>query len=75
MASLNHVLFAKNEEYCINEKGATAMADRFALKPEHYKERVDQVFTRLSSKDSRGTEEAVAVLRELISETEALVRR
>jgi hypothetical protein len=31
------------------------------------------VFTKLSSKDSRGTEEAVATLRQLISETEELV--
>lgn len=75
VASLNHVLFAKNEEYCINEKKAVAMAARFPLKPEHYKERVDQVFTKLSSKDSRSTEEAVATLRQLISETEELVRR
>ncbi|MEW9032999.1 MAG: nucleotidyltransferase domain-containing protein [Planifilum fimeticola] len=64
VACLNHVLFANNEEYCINEK-----------KAEHYKERVDQVFTKLSSKDGRGTEEAVATLRQLISETEELVRR
>lgn len=74
VASLNHVLFAKNEEYCINEKKAVAMADRFVLKPKDYKKRVDQVFTRLSSKDSQGTEEAVATLRELVSETEELVR-
>jgi predicted nucleotidyltransferase len=75
VASLNHVLFAKNEEYCVNEKRAVAMVDRMALKPSHYKERIDRVFTGLSAKDRRGTEEAIATLRELISETEELVRR
>ena len=75
VACLNHVLFAKNEEYCINEKRAVAMVDRFALKPKDYKKRVDHVFTMLSSRDSRGTKEALATLRELVSETEELVRR
>jgi hypothetical protein len=33
ISSLNQVLFAKNKQYCINEKKAVMMVDQFAIKP------------------------------------------
>ncbi len=73
VSCLNQVLFARNEEYCINEKKAVPMVNRFSIKPDDYKKRIDQVFTLLSS-DSEKTREAVTILRELVSETEKLVQ-
>ncbi|SEM81445.1 nucleotidyltransferase domain-containing protein [Lihuaxuella thermophila] len=73
ISSLNQVLFARNEEYCINEKNAVAMADRFDIKPVDYKKRVDRIFTLLSSNKDR-TREAVGMLRELVTETEKLLQ-
>ena len=74
ISCLNQVLFALNEEYCINEKKAVKMIDGFNIKPEDYKERVDRIFTLLSSDEDR-TKEGVTMLRELISETERLINR
>ncbi|MEJ8545069.1 nucleotidyltransferase domain-containing protein [Brevibacillus borstelensis] len=72
IACLNQVLFARNEEYCINEKKAAAMIDRFPVKPNDYKVRIDQVITLLSV-ETASTRRAVHLLRELVAETEALL--
>lgn len=48
------------------------MIEGFGVKPSKYKERVDQIFTLLSSKKD-STSQALDILHELISETESLI--
>jgi predicted nucleotidyltransferase len=72
ISCLNQVIFALNEEYCINEKKAVRMIDNFRIKPKDYKKRVDRIFTLLSS-DKTGTKEGVNMLKELIAETKRLL--
>ncbi|WP_342576377.1 nucleotidyltransferase domain-containing protein [Paenibacillus sp. FSL M8-0142] len=71
IACLNQVLFAKNETYCINEKRAVAMIESFPLKPDRYKERLDQAITLLSA-DAGQTKQALRLLRDILAETESL---
>lgn len=73
ISSLNQVLFAKNKQYCINEKKAVMMVDQFAIKPVDYKKRVDQIFTLLS-KDENQTRQAADMLRDLVAETEKILQ-
>lgn len=72
ISSLNQVLFAKNEEYCINEKRAVAMVDQFKINPNDYKERVNKIFTLISS-EKENVREAIELLRTLIVDTENLL--
>lgn len=72
IACMNQALFAKNQEFCINEKKAVAMINGFSVKPKDYKERVDRIFTLLSSDESK-TREGVALLKELVRETVMLL--
>ncbi|KAM3102758.1 nucleotidyltransferase domain-containing protein [Phormidesmis sp. 146-12] len=64
VACMNQVLFALNEEYLLNEKGAVAIANSFALCPQNYRERVESAFT-LSSADAKLIMEAIAILEEV----------
>lgn len=41
---LNQVLFAVNEEYCLNEKKAVGMIDNFSIHPIDYKDKVNSIF-------------------------------
>ncbi|AOY77706.1 hypothetical protein [Clostridium formicaceticum] len=72
IACLNQVLFAKNQEYCINEKTAVVMIDSFDIKPREYKKRIDKIITLISS-DKDKTREGVDMLYGLISETKNLI--
>lgn len=74
ISCLNQVLFAKNEQYCVNEKKAVALVDGFLLTPKDYKSRIDQVMTLLSV-DEESTRQGVDVLRQLVQETEALINQ
>ncbi|NLM97131.1 MAG: nucleotidyltransferase domain-containing protein [Halanaerobiaceae bacterium] len=69
ISCLNQVLFAINEEYCINEKKAVKMIETFKLKPDAYKERIDRIITLISS-DAEKTKEAVDILQELFNEVD-----
>ena len=69
ISCLNQVLFAKNEEYCINEKKAVAMIDNFKKKPKDYKKRVDEIFSLLSSSQD-SMRKGIEILEELIHEIE-----
>ena len=74
ISCLNQVLFAMNEEYCINEKKAVRMIDGFDTKPQGYKKRIHKIITLLSlSIDS--TRRGLEILQELISETEVLLNK
>jgi hypothetical protein len=72
ISCLNQVIFALNDEYCINEKKAVKMIEGFKIKPKDYKERVDRIITLLSS-DKESTKKGVNMLRDIIFETEMLV--
>ncbi|NLJ58150.1 MAG: DNA polymerase subunit beta [Tissierellia bacterium] len=72
ISCLNQVLFALNEEYCINEKKSVKMIDGFSMKPRNYKKRVDKIITLLSS-NKNSAEEGVNMLKELISEAKRLL--
>jgi predicted nucleotidyltransferase len=58
---MNQVLFALNEEYLLNEKGAVAIANSFALCPRNYQERIESVFALLSV-DAKSIMDAIAIL-------------
>lgn len=61
VACMNQVLFALNEEYLLNEKGAVAVANSFALCPRDYQQRVESVFALLAS-EAKSITDAIAVL-------------
>jgi hypothetical protein len=44
ISALNQVLFAVNEEYCLNEKKAVGMIDSFNIHPLGYKDKVNSIF-------------------------------
>lgn len=48
-SSLNQVIFALNQEYCINEKKAAKRIDGFKKRPENYSKRLNSVFASGSS--------------------------
>jgi predicted nucleotidyltransferase len=69
VACLCQTLFALNGVYLLNEKGAVATVDRFALKPADFGERVAAVYADLGS-GAHAT--AVSRLEALVSATAAL---
>jgi predicted nucleotidyltransferase len=64
VACMNQVLFALNQEYLLNEKGAVTVANHFALCPRNYQERVESVFALLST-DAKSITGAIAILEEI----------
>jgi predicted nucleotidyltransferase len=70
VACMNQVLFALNEEYLLNEKGALAIANSLALCPQDYQERVESAFALLAAEakliidaiSPKGIGEAIAIL-------------
>ncbi|GIO33481.1 MULTISPECIES: nucleotidyltransferase domain-containing protein [Paenibacillus] len=73
VSCLNQVLFALNETYWMNEKGAAAIADSFSTVPSRYAQRVNDIIT-LIAEDQTGLEKALEMLHDLIQETEHLVK-
>lgn len=71
-ACLLQVLFALNEHYWMNEKGAVALAETFPVRPPMLQARIERAFTLLAA-TPLSLEEAIAVLEELSRETERLV--
>ena len=69
VSALNQVLFAVNEEYCLNEKKAVSMIDSFNIHPPRYKEKVNSIF------EAVGTDAADACvqLKQLIDEVKRLL--
>jgi predicted nucleotidyltransferase len=64
------VLFAINETYWLNEKGAVALANTFARKPALLKTRIEQVF-RLLEPDPDAMEKAISILEDLCRDVNA----
>ncbi|NJR62409.1 MAG: DNA polymerase subunit beta [Cyanobacteria bacterium CRU_2_1] len=61
VACMNQVLFALNEAYLLNEKGAVAVANSFALCPRDYQQRIESVFALLAS-EAKSIMDAIAIL-------------
>ncbi|MCP1308241.1 DNA polymerase subunit beta [Paenibacillus tyrfis] len=72
VSCLNQVLFALNETYWMNEKGAAAIADSFSMVPSQYSNRINNILT-LVTEDQADLEKAQSLLRDLIHETDNLV--
>lgn len=66
------VLFALNNEYWMNEKGALAITDRFAIKPVDFRNRVKEIY-RLLDASPEAIERAVSLLKGLSEEVYALL--
>ncbi len=64
---MNQVLFALNEQYLLNEKGAVALIDTFSIKPRDYRIRVESAFTLLAP-DAESIVGAIQILSELKQE-------
>lgn len=73
VACMLQVLFALNEEYWLNEKGALLIADKFPLRPNRLKERVESAFTLLSA-DGETIGKAIAILEELNQDVSVLLK-
>lgn len=73
-ACLLQVIFALNEQYWLNEKGAAALAETFPLRPELLQARLEKSFTLLAA-DRRSLEEAVTMLEKLKRDTEQLIAK
>jgi len=74
VSCLNQVLFALNETYWMNEKGAAAIADSFSMVPSNYSYRVNNILT-LVTEDQDDLEKALRMLDDLIHEIDHLVKR
>jgi predicted nucleotidyltransferase len=61
---MNQVLFALNETYLLNEKGAVALATSFTLCPPDYQQRVESMFALLAA-NAGSIREAIAILDEI----------
>lgn len=72
VACMLQVLFALNQEYWLNEKGALLIADKFSLRPDHLKERVEEAFTLLAA-DGQSIEQAIKILEEVNQAMNALL--
>jgi hypothetical protein len=71
-ACLLQVLFALNEQYWLNEKGAVALAETFPIRPATLQARIEKAFALLAA-DRLALTEAVAVLEDLKRDTERLI--
>jgi len=69
VSCLNQVLFALNQQYCINEKGAVAFIEHLPLRPRHYQQRV----THLCALAGSDPTTACAELATLIAEATTLI--
>ena len=71
---LLQTVFALNEEYWMNEKGAVALAGAFAVRPPRLRERVEEAFTLLTA-DGESIRAGIAVLEALQRDMAACVTR
>ena len=73
VSCLIQTLFALNEQYWMNEKGAVALASAFPLAPPRLAERIGAAFARLTPAEDALTL-AIAELAQLAAETADLLR-
>lgn len=63
------MLFAVNEEYCLNEKKAVGMIDNFRVHPLGYKDKVNSIFAAAVTDSTN----ACAQLKQLINEVKSIL--
>lgn len=73
VSCLLQTLFALNERYWMNEKGAVALVQTFPLCPARLETRVNDLFAALAP-ESAHLSSAVQLLAELVNETEHLLK-
>lgn len=73
-ACLLQFLFALNECYWLNEKGAVSMAETFSLRPSNFQNRMESAFTTLSA-TSPSIDQAIEILSQLSNETNLLIQQ
>ncbi len=66
------VLFAINREYWLNEKGAVAIANRFAIKPASFQSRVNEIFGLLNAAPE-SISKSITLLKELSADISTFV--
>ncbi|MDP9310184.1 MAG: nucleotidyltransferase domain-containing protein [Chloroflexota bacterium] len=71
VACLAQTLFALNEQYWMNEKGAVALVATLPLCPADFKDRVEQAFRQLEA-DHAAITAAIETLSQLVVETNGL---
>lgn len=71
VACMCQVLFALNQQYWLNEKGAVALAETFAVRPQRWQARVEQAFQHLTSDQSQ-LAEGIHLLENLAHDIEQL---
>lgn len=69
ISALNQVLFAINEEYCLNEKRAVGMIDSFEIHPLGYKDKVNSIFAAAGTDSTN----ACTQLKQLIDEVKGML--
>ena len=74
VACLLQVVFALNEQYWMNEKGAVALAETFPVRPPLLRSRIERAFTLLAA-DGASIEEAIVVLEDVKHDTEAVLKK
>jgi predicted nucleotidyltransferase len=72
VSCLMQTLFALSETYCMNEKGAVAIAATFPLAPQRLSERIDEAFSQLAP-DADALASAISELEQLVAETSRLL--
>ena len=68
ISALNQVLFALNEQWCLNEKKAVFRIDTFPIAPENYSHKVAAIFQQIATSPAM----VVQKLRELCDEVATL---
>lgn len=68
------VLFALNNCYWLNEKGAVQMAEQFEIVPENFKKRINMVFSLLNESSS-AIEQSVKIMQGLNEDVGGLVHK
>jgi len=72
-ACLLQTLFAVNQQYWLNEKGAVALLETLPLRPSNLRARIESAFTTLST-DGQAIQSAIDTLESLSAETASLVK-
>ncbi|MBI1257271.1 MAG: DNA polymerase subunit beta [Chloroflexi bacterium] len=73
-ATMTQTLFALNERYCINEKGAVAQVETFRLHPAEFQQRIG-VLLGAAGSNTEMLKQSVAGMEALLSEVQALCQQ
>ena len=65
VSALNQVLFALNEQWCLNEKKAVFRIDVFPIAPENYSQTITAIFRQIALSPEQGTQRLRALCEEV----------